>query len=80
MSTPTGDEVRLRTQIDEASKLVRVAEAELDQAVAQLRPLQIGDKGLTSDSLEGAFEKLRAARTLVKNLREVLVSSQRPAG
>lgn len=67
----------LRSRIDEANRLVLAAQGELDEALKHLTPVQIGDKGMTTEALEKAFEKLKVARELVSKLAQQLISTQR---
>jgi hypothetical protein len=63
------DQAAFDLKIDRALEAVMVAEAELSQAIAELRPLAVGDKQLITRSLEEFFEKLRDARQSIANLR-----------
>ncbi len=64
----------LQARIDEANRVVRAAEAELEEAVAQLAPVQLGDKRVSSEALDRSFEKLKAARVLVAQLGRILAA------
>jgi hypothetical protein len=62
----------LREKIAGANRLLKLAEDELDRAVQQLSPVLIGDKRMSSQALDTAFDKLRAARRTVSELDELL--------
>jgi hypothetical protein len=62
----------LREKIAGANRLLKLAEDELDRAVQQLSPVLIGDKRMSSQALDTAFDKLRAARRTVSDLDDLL--------
>jgi hypothetical protein len=64
----------LRDKIADAAKLLRIAEQDLEHAVATLKPVLIGDKRMATESLESSFERLRAARRLVTDLEALLAA------
>jgi hypothetical protein len=64
----------LRSKIEDATALLKVAESELERAVTDLRPVLIGDKRMSTVALEGAFAKLRTARQVLSDLNGLLAT------
>lgn len=58
-------------RLESARDRTVAAEAELDQAVAGLRPVPLGDKRLADESVDRAFAKLRSAREELGRLRDL---------
>jgi hypothetical protein len=75
MST-TDDRVNLlRTRIADANSGLAAAEQEMEQAIAQLAPVLVGDKRMTSEALDRAFLKLKDARHLIADLEKMLAAA-----
>jgi hypothetical protein len=73
----SGEETRgglIRSKIEAATVVLRVAETELERAVKELSPVLIGDKRMSTEALEGAFAKLRDARKILADLNVLLAS------
>ena len=62
----------LQAKIAEAKRLLRKAEANLDEEVGLLRPVLAGDKHMSSDALERSFERLISARRALSALEALL--------
>ncbi len=63
----------LRTRIAEATRLLRQAEADLDEQVGLLQPVLKGDKHMSSEALERSFERLISARRALSSLEQLLL-------
>jgi hypothetical protein len=64
----------LRSKIEEAKRLLRLAEDDLQEGVTKLAPVLIGDKRTTTVALERSFARLKAARKVVLDLEMLLAS------
>lgn len=67
MNTP-----RLRENIEDAERQIGVAEVELARVIRELRAVPRAEKTISSGALEGAFDKLTAARAKVSELKTLL--------
>jgi GTP-sensing pleiotropic transcriptional regulator CodY len=71
----------LRARIADASRLLEAAEEELELEVRTLVPIVVGDKRLSTTSVEMTFEKVRTARRILNDLERSLASElASPAG
>lgn len=62
----------LLAQVDEAKRLLTLAETELNEAVAQLAPADKGDKRFSSPMVDVALDKLITARNRLAEARKLL--------
>lgn len=65
----------LRSRIGDANRVLAAAETEMEAAVAQLAPVLVGDKRMTSEALDRAFRKLKDARGLIAELEKMLATA-----
>ena len=62
----------IKAKLDDANRLLAVAEAELESAMQTLLGPRGDEKTLVAKVLEVAFEKLRSARRDVMELKQLL--------
>jgi hypothetical protein len=65
----------LRSRILGANEALSIAENEMESAVAELKPVLVGDKRLASEGLDRAFRKLKDARGLIAELERMLATA-----
>jgi hypothetical protein len=65
----------LRDKLVGANLTVEAAAVELDRAVAELRPVGLGDKRMTSEAVGRSFDRLKNAHTIVQDLERLLAAA-----
>lgn len=75
---PTASDDRvamLRAKLVGANLTVEAAAVELDRAVAELRPVGLGDKRMTSEAVGRSFGRLKNAHLIVQDLERLLAAA-----
>jgi len=71
------DKVRIKTKLEDANRLLAIAEEELETGMRALLSERGDEKTLVAKVLADAFEKLRAARRDVAELERLLEEASR---
>lgn len=74
-SAPDDRVAMLRAKLVGANLTVEAAAVELDRAVAELRPVGLGDKRMTSEAVGRSFDRLKNAHTIVQDLERLLAAA-----
>lgn len=76
MSTKDERLALLRVRIADANLLLQQAEEDVEQAVSELSPVLAGDKRMSTEALDRAFQRVRGARKSLTDLEGLLASEQ----
>jgi hypothetical protein len=75
IATPT-DRALLASKVEAAKRNVIEAEADLERLLSELRAMARAEKTTISAALESAFTKLRAARSDLEALEQLVASDR----